>query len=129
VKWKNYGLWVSIASLLYMTLKDMGLQIDLTHWETYVTTILGILIGLGVISNPENGKGYFNAKIPPSIDENTPTGQSSITNDSTNDLNESNEVPNQVMDQANNSHHMVETTDTQTKEEIVHDRKYIPHEK
>lgn len=68
MKWKNYGLWVSITSILYMVLKDLGYQIDLTRWDTYVTAILGILVTLGVISNPESGKGYFDAKakVPPS---------------------------------------------------------------
>ncbi|WP_299092218.1 hypothetical protein [uncultured Metabacillus sp.] len=66
MKWKNYGLWVSISSVLYMVLEDLGYQIDLTRWETYVTGILGILAALGIISNPENGKGFFNAKTPPS---------------------------------------------------------------
>lgn len=47
-----------------MIFKDLGLQIDLTSWETYVTSILGILVTLGIISNPESGRGYFNAKTP-----------------------------------------------------------------
>ena len=59
MKWRNYGLWVSMASVIYMVLRDMGMQIDLTQWETYVTAILGILATLGVISNPEQGRGYF----------------------------------------------------------------------
>ena len=53
---------MSVASLLYMVFKDLGLQIDLTSWETYVTSILGILVTLGIISNPESGRGFFNAK-------------------------------------------------------------------
>lgn len=53
---------MSVASLLYMVFKDLGFQIDLTSWETYVTSILGILVTLGIISNPENGRGFFNAK-------------------------------------------------------------------
>ncbi|WP_207308563.1 hypothetical protein [Bacillus timonensis] len=63
MKWKNYGLWVSLASILYMVLKDLGMQIDLTTWETYVTAIIGFLAALGIISNPDKGKGFFD-KIP-----------------------------------------------------------------
>ncbi|WP_180271220.1 hypothetical protein [Fredinandcohnia onubensis] len=63
MKWKNYGLWVSLASILYMIFKDLGVQIDLTAWETYVTAILGLLGALGIISNPDKGKGFFD-KIP-----------------------------------------------------------------
>ncbi|MCH1627649.1 hypothetical protein [Fredinandcohnia quinoae] len=63
MKWKNYGLWISIASILYMVLKDLGFKIDLTEWQTYVTAILGVLATLGIISNPEKGKGFFD-RIP-----------------------------------------------------------------
>lgn len=63
MKWKNYGLWVSLGSILYMVFKDLGMQIDLTAWETYVTAILGLLGALGIISNPDKGKGFFD-KIP-----------------------------------------------------------------
>ncbi len=63
MKWKNYGLWVSLASILYMMFKDLGMQIDLTRWETYVTAIIGFLAALGIISNPDKGKGFFD-KIP-----------------------------------------------------------------
>ncbi|MFS0824417.1 hypothetical protein [Bacillus sp. 1P02SD] len=63
MKWKNYGLWVSLASILYMVLKDLGMQIDLTTWETYVTAIIGFLAALGIISNPDKGRGFFD-KIP-----------------------------------------------------------------
>lgn len=59
MKWKNYGLWLSLISIVYMVFKDFGSQIDLTTWETYVTAIVGILAALGVISNPDKGKGYF----------------------------------------------------------------------
>ncbi|MBE4909051.1 hypothetical protein IMZ08_13360 [Bacillus luteolus] len=62
MRWRNYGLWASIASLLYMFFRDMGLQIDLTQWETYVNGILGVLVALGIISNPEASKGYFKIK-------------------------------------------------------------------
>jgi len=62
MKWKNYGLWISIASILYMVLRDIGIDIDLTKWQNYVTAILGILATLGVISNPEQGRGYYQLK-------------------------------------------------------------------
>lgn len=112
MKWKNYGLWVSIASLLYMTLKDLGFQIDLTQWQTYVTGILGILVTLGIISNPENGKGYFNAKVPPA------------SNESTNGTNEANLIPNHPQNTQNQSASSAEQTD-----ELIHDRQYTPYEK
>ncbi|MFS0862443.1 hypothetical protein [Fredinandcohnia sp. 179-A 10B2 NHS] len=68
MKWKNYGLWVSLASILYMVFRDLGVQIDLTTWETYVTAVLGILATLGIVSNPDKGKGFFD-KVPTSPTE------------------------------------------------------------
>ncbi|MCM3409181.1 hypothetical protein [Metabacillus litoralis] len=107
MKWRNYGLWTSIASLLYMVFKDLGLQIDLTSWETYVTSVLGILVTLGIISNPENGKGFFNKKTDNSI------APSDMTNPPTT---------------TNNQSQPEETTITFS-EEAVPDRKYVPYEK
>jgi len=69
MKWKNYGLWISISSILYMVFRDIGIEIDLTTWETYVTAILGILATLGVIANPEKGRGYFQRKPKPSTSQ------------------------------------------------------------
>lgn len=57
-KLKNYGLWVAIAALFYMILEDLGFAIDPTRWETYVTLIIGILICLGIVSNPKDGKWF-----------------------------------------------------------------------
>ena len=107
MKWRNYGLWTSIASLLYMVFKDLGLQIDLTSWETYVTSVLGILVTLGIISNPENGKGFFNKKTDNSI------APSDMTNPPTTTNNQS----------------QSEETTTTFSEEAVPDRKYVPYEK
>ncbi|WP_193559350.1 hypothetical protein [Metabacillus litoralis] len=127
MKWKNYGLWVSIASVMYMILKDLGLQIDLTQWETYVTSILGILVTLGIISNPESGKGFFDAKTKS-------TENVSLTN-STNKVNQSaNVIENSgsVVENNNNQMHQSESTDSQEipfDEELMPDRKYAPYEK
>jgi uncharacterized membrane protein len=107
MKWRNYGLWTSIASLLYMVFKDLGLQIDLTSWETYVTSVLGILVTLGIISNPENGRGFFNKKTDNAI---TP---SDMTNPQTTTNNQS----------------QSEEATTTFSEEAVPDRKYVPYEK
>ncbi|MFC0270529.1 hypothetical protein ACFFIX_03540 [Metabacillus herbersteinensis] len=63
MKWRNYGVWLSLSSVFYMVLRDLGLQIDLTQWETYVTAILGVLGMLGIISNPEKGRGFLD-RVP-----------------------------------------------------------------
>lgn len=57
-KWKNYGLWVAIASLLGMVLQDAGFHITPEKFEKYVDAVLTILVLAGIISNPSIGKGF-----------------------------------------------------------------------
>ncbi|WP_216773235.1 hypothetical protein [Metabacillus halosaccharovorans] len=107
MKWRNYGLWMSVASVLYMVFRDLGLQIDLTSWETYVTSILGILVTLGIISNPESGRGFFSAKTPPQLPDQSVNSQQSLQqNNVTNEMNAEIES-----------------------DEMTPDRQYIPYEK
>lgn len=125
LKWKNYGLWVSVASVMYMILKDLGLQIDLTQWETYVTSILGILVTLGIISNPENGKGYFNQRTR--SQKNNSSNTTNQTNQSASDVNNSPSEKNN-----NNQINQTQSNSVQEKpfnEQRMPDRKYAPYEK
>lgn len=57
-KFKNRGLWLALAALLYMIIEDLGYSIDPTRWETYVTLVVGILIYFGIVLNPADGKGF-----------------------------------------------------------------------
>ena len=60
---KNYGLWISIASFLFMIIQGAGLQITPESWNLYVNSILGILILLGIINNPTtDNKGFGDDK-------------------------------------------------------------------
>lgn len=58
-RFKNYGLWLSVASLLLMMLQDAGVNITQEKFNAYVQAILGILVLLGIVSNPKEGK-WFN---------------------------------------------------------------------
>jgi len=58
-RFKNYGLWLSVASLLLMVLQDAGVNITPEKFNAYVQAILGILVLLGIVSNPKEGK-WFN---------------------------------------------------------------------
>ncbi len=51
---KNYGLWVSLFSLIGILLKDY----IPSNYQEIVTIVLSVLVGLGVISNPSSGNGY-----------------------------------------------------------------------
>jgi uncharacterized membrane protein len=57
-KLKNYGLWVAVASLGLLIVQDMGVSLTPDKYNIYVNSILGILVLLGVISNPNSGSGF-----------------------------------------------------------------------
>ena len=62
-KWKNYGLWVAVFSLIGLILANYGLYdaLGLTSesYQGIVNGILGILAAAGIISNPSQGNGYL----------------------------------------------------------------------
>lgn len=56
---KNYGLWISIASLVFMVVQNSGLQITPEQWNAYVNAILTVLVLAGIINNPTTeNKGF-----------------------------------------------------------------------
>ena len=50
-KFRNYGLWISIISAVLMLLQAMGLKFDLPYVNEIITSILGVLVTHGIISN------------------------------------------------------------------------------
>lgn len=57
-KWKNYGLWVALTSLVTLALNDLfGITPDKTN--VYVELILVALVAAGVISNPDERKWFI----------------------------------------------------------------------
>ena len=72
-KFRNYGLWISIISAILMLLQAMGLKFDLPYVNEIITSILGVLVTLGIISNPSDGSGYSDksSMIEDSAVENT----------------------------------------------------------
>lgn len=65
-KLRNYGLYVSIFSLIGLILQSFGLyeKIGLTNqaYQELVNAILIVLVGAGIISNPNKGKGFKDGK-------------------------------------------------------------------
>ncbi len=57
MRFKNYGLWVAIGSLVTMVAND-AFQVAPADVEKYVDVALTIGIAAGIINNPSNGKGY-----------------------------------------------------------------------
>lgn len=58
-KFKNYGFWVSLVSAVIMMLQACGLKIDVPYVNEIITAILGLLVTLGIISNPSSGSGFI----------------------------------------------------------------------
>lgn len=58
-KYKNYGLWISLASSILMLLQAFGLKFDMPYVNEIITSILGVFVALGIISNPSDGNGYI----------------------------------------------------------------------
>lgn len=56
---KNYGLWTAAAALGLMIVQNSGVQILPEQWDAYVNSILGILILLGIINNPDTENPGF----------------------------------------------------------------------
>jgi uncharacterized membrane protein len=57
VKWRNYGLWVALGSLVVMAVSDLS-NVATEDVQTYVNLGLSVLVAAGVVSNPEKGKGF-----------------------------------------------------------------------
>lgn len=56
---KNYGLWVSVSSLVILLIQQFGVEIAPEKYNTIVTTILGILVALGILNDPTTeNKGF-----------------------------------------------------------------------
>jgi uncharacterized membrane protein len=57
---RNYGLWVAVASFVLLVLQTFGVEIASEKYYELVNAALGILILLGIISNPTrpDSKGF-----------------------------------------------------------------------
>lgn len=56
---RNYGLWVSVASLVLLVLQSLGVPITPEQYNEIVNTILGILVMLGILNNPTTENKWF----------------------------------------------------------------------
>ena len=66
-RFKNYGLWVSIFALIPLLVQALGSYNIFVYlpdnYETIVKTMLGVLVALGIVSNPTTDtKGYLDDK-------------------------------------------------------------------
>ncbi len=59
-RFKNYGLWVSIAALIPLILKCFGIEVIQGEYQQVVQAILSIFVMLGIVSNPTTDTKWFN---------------------------------------------------------------------
>lgn len=57
-RFKNYGLWVAIASFIPLLLTGFGYDVLPKNYNEIVTLGLGIMVLAGIINDPTNGNGY-----------------------------------------------------------------------
>lgn len=57
-RWRNYGLWLSIAAFIPMLLKAFNIDVLPGNYDELVQAFLGILVLAGIISNPNDGTWY-----------------------------------------------------------------------
>lgn len=57
-KLKNYGLWMAIISCIIMIVQTLGLNVDIPILKEALIGICGVLVTLGIISDPDKGKGF-----------------------------------------------------------------------
>lgn len=74
-RFKNYGLWVSIFALVGLVCQTYGVfaKLGLTNdsYNELVKAVLIVLVGAGIISNPNSGTGYTDIKTDTTTDNKT----------------------------------------------------------
>lgn len=58
-RWRNYGLWVSIAAVIPLVLSAFGIKIVPSEYQEIVNAVLAILVTAGIISNPTTTRRWF----------------------------------------------------------------------
>ncbi|MGL6173444.1 MAG: hypothetical protein ACRC1P_02395 [Cellulosilyticaceae bacterium] len=71
-RFKNYGLWVSIAALIPLILQAFGISI-IPDYNQIVNAILSILVMAGILSNPTTDNKWFGDDKTTPTDTNPPT--------------------------------------------------------
>lgn len=58
-RFKNYGLWVALASFILLLLQNFGVSVDVGRYEEAVNALLVVLVALGLVNNPTTDKKGF----------------------------------------------------------------------
>ncbi|MCT8977631.1 holin [Clostridium sp. CX1] len=59
-RFRNYGLWLSIAAFIPMLLKAFGKDILPDNYDELINAFLSILVIAGILNNPQtNNRGFL----------------------------------------------------------------------
>jgi phi LC3 family holin len=61
-RFKNYALWVAVASLGLIVAQAFGLDIAEDKYNEVINAVLTVLVLAGVINNPTSGTGFKDGK-------------------------------------------------------------------
>jgi uncharacterized membrane protein len=61
-RFKNYALWISVASLGLIVAQAFGLEIAEDKYNEIVNGVLTVLVLAGVVNNPSSGTGFKDEK-------------------------------------------------------------------
>ncbi|MEF9960034.1 MAG: holin [Niameybacter sp.] len=75
-RWRNYGLWVSVAAFIPLLLSSFGINI-LPNYQEIVNALLAILVTAGILSNPTTNAHWFkdDSTSQPPKDQDNSTNQ------------------------------------------------------
>jgi phi LC3 family holin len=61
-RFKNYALWLAVASLGLIVAQAFGLNIAEDKYNEVVNAVLTVLVLAGVVNNPTSGTGFKDEK-------------------------------------------------------------------
>jgi uncharacterized membrane protein len=61
-RFKNYALWIAVASLGLIVAQAFGLEIAEDKYNEIVNAVLTVLVLAGVVNNPVSGTGFRDEK-------------------------------------------------------------------
>lgn len=61
-RFKNYALWLAVASLGLIVAQAFGLDIAEDKYNEVINAVLTVLVLAGVVNNPTSGTGFKDEK-------------------------------------------------------------------
>ena len=85
MKWKNrltnYNFWISIISAVLLILQAFKINFDIAYINEIATAVLGLLVVIGIISDPTRTVSNAVAATKPTLDKNVAEETKSLEED------------------------------------------------